>query len=473
MLHDVRRTTFQNQDVGQSELLDCAGNVAKDEEQPTATALLLQGPIGPFFSRFGKDLEQRGFNVFKINFNGGDRLFCTLKGAFDYTGELSAWGAYLERFIANKSVNRIYLFGDCRAYHRVARDVAKRLNVRVFVFEEGYLRPNFITLEEGGVNGHSQMMGSHLELPEKAFHDSDSTKIRSAFVVCAIFSMIYYCASAWHGKRFSHYQHHRPFEWFSEGSVWVRSIFRKVKYRKRGERQLEDCLATYDGEYFVCPLQVHCDMQVLVHSPFNSIEHFIGEVLSSFAQHAPAQSAIVFKHHPLDRGYSDYTTLIGNLQAELGLHGRVFYVHDVALPPLLQHAAGSVMINSTVGLSSLFHNAPVKVMGNAIYDREGLTFQGPLDQFWNKPGKVDAELFARFRHYLIQNNQLNGNFYVRLNPSDTVGIRWSDQLVAEHCPAADRERTTADPVVNLRVVGGLDTSCRTKATISKNQSKAA
>jgi len=37
--------------------------------------LLLQGPIGPFFSRFGDDLAARGFAVTKINFNGGDRFF--------------------------------------------------------------------------------------------------------------------------------------------------------------------------------------------------------------------------------------------------------------------------------------------------------------------------------------------------------------------------------------------------------------
>ena len=37
--------------------------------------LLLQGPVGPFFWRFAKDLEQAGAQVFKVNFNGGDLLF--------------------------------------------------------------------------------------------------------------------------------------------------------------------------------------------------------------------------------------------------------------------------------------------------------------------------------------------------------------------------------------------------------------
>ena len=94
--------------------------------------LMLQGPVGPFFSRFSRDLETRGFNVFKINFNGGDGFFYRRKRTISYTGKLKDWEFYLERLIRNREIGRIYLFGDCRSYHRIARDVAERLGVRVF-----------------------------------------------------------------------------------------------------------------------------------------------------------------------------------------------------------------------------------------------------------------------------------------------------------------------------------------------------
>jgi len=32
--------------------------------------LMLQGPVGPFFYRFSKKLQNAGANVYKINFNG-------------------------------------------------------------------------------------------------------------------------------------------------------------------------------------------------------------------------------------------------------------------------------------------------------------------------------------------------------------------------------------------------------------------
>lgn len=397
-------------------------------------ALLLQGPIGPFFARFAEDLEARGFRVTKVNFNGGDRLFYRRPGAIDYGGTLDDWESWLERLVINREVGRIYVFGDCRAYHRIARDVARRNGVRLFVFEEGYIRPNFITLEENGVNGLSSMMEAPVSLeptgvalPEEIPHPG------RVFPVTAAYSILYYWASAAARRSFPHYRHHRPSDCIAEGARWIRSGFRKWRYARR-ERHVPSTLADeFAGNYFVCPLQVHCDMQVVVHSDFNSIEHFIGEVLASFREHAPSTKAIVFKHHPLDRGYTDYTTLFANLAAELGLQGRVFYVHDLCLPSLLRQAQGTVLINSTVGMSSLFHGTPVKTLGKAIYDMPGLTYEGSLDTFWNVDAEVDPEIFGAFRDNLVARNQLNGNFYRRIGTArEGTGIVWSAQLEREH-----------------------------------------
>ena len=173
-------------------------------------------------------------------------------------------------------------------------------------------------------------------------------------------------------------------------------------------------------------------MQVMEHSDFNSIEQFIGDVLASFTKHAKSNKAIVFKHHPLDRGYKDYTELFDGLVAELGLEGRVFYVHDTCLPTMLKHAQGTVLINSTVGLSSLFHGAPVKVLGRAIYDVPGLTNQESLDEFWHCERYVDSAMFKKFRSFLIKRNQLNGNLYRRIGKSEATGVVWSGKLLTMH-----------------------------------------
>ena len=429
---------MQNSAASRSADTEPVSQTSRSAVPMSKNALLLQGPIGPFFSRFANDLTSGGFNVTKVNFNGGDRLFYRGKSTLgtdtlDYAGTPEEWEAWIERVLVNCAIGRVYLFGDCRSYHKVARAVAKRLNIRVFVFEEGYIRPNFITLEEDGVNGHSDMM-SHLskELPLPGTLPEELQQPGYIFQITAIYSMLYYMASAAQHKRFVHYRHHRPFGCLAEGGRWIRSGMRKLKYARSGKSVVKDILSQYDGNYFFCPLQVHCDMQVTVHSNFNSIEHFIGDVLASFCEHADSNKAIVFKHHPMDRGYKDYTDLFDSLVAKLGLQGRVFYVHDACLPTLLKHAQGTVLINSTVGLSSLFHGTPVKTLGKAIYDVPGLTVQKPLDEFWSCARKVNGKLFRRFRSFLIHKNQLNGNLYRRVSSKGATGILWSEELAAMH-----------------------------------------
>jgi len=142
------------------------------ETERTDSILFLQGPVGPFFSRIAKDFTQRGFTVHKINFNGGDKLFFRGENVVDYEGTPDQWSDYLKTFVEKNGISRIYVFGDCRFYHRIAKHIASSASIGFYVFEEGYVRPNYITLESGGVNGYSQLMNgatsvsyTHLTLP--------------------------------------------------------------------------------------------------------------------------------------------------------------------------------------------------------------------------------------------------------------------------------------------------------------------
>ena len=50
------------------------------------------------------------------------------------------------------------LYGDVRPIHAEAVARAKAAGIMVHVFEEGYLRPYWVTYERGGSNGHSRLM---------------------------------------------------------------------------------------------------------------------------------------------------------------------------------------------------------------------------------------------------------------------------------------------------------------------------
>lgn len=388
--------------------------------------LLLQGPIGPFFARLACDLKSAGAEVHKINFNGGDWLFYPC-GARSYRGRMEDWPAFFERMLDSLQIDVVFLFGDCRPIHRAAHEIAHDRGVEIGVFEEGYVRPDYITLERYGVNGHSQIpQNPDFYLEYEPLNIPKAMPVGNTFPACVLWAMLYYlaCALFWPGYMF--YQHHRPLT-ILEGLPWLRGLVRKRIYALREKGIQQKLASTYSKRFFLVPLQVHNDAQILVHSPFDTVACFIRETVASFARHAPKDTLLVIKHHPMDRGYHDYSGLIAYLGKEYAIAERLCYIHDQHLPTLLNHARGVVVVNSTVGLSALHHKAPLKVCGNALYDIPGLTFQGSLDAFWQQAHAhtIHQALYQRFRSYLIERTQLNGSFYKRLEiPGSEAGLRW-------------------------------------------------
>ncbi|MDJ0761659.1 MAG: capsular biosynthesis protein [Myxococcota bacterium] len=392
--------------------------------------LLLQGPLGPFFKRFANELASHGAHVTKVNFNGGDTLFFPGKQTITYKGNLEEWPEYVSSLIERLSIDVVFLLGDMRPYHRCMREVTKKAGIALYIFEEGYLRPHFITLETGGVNGNSAMPKDseyYLAWASKQETEASILPVRGAFGRSAVYAIMYMTAMTLAKPRYRGYKHHRDTNILYHGLCWSLGSMRKLKYSISESHVLKKLTSRFSGGYFLFPLQVHNDYQ-FEHSPYASVEACITEVVASFAETAPKEKLLVIKHHPADRPYRNYSKFIGDLTAQLGVKDRVFYVHDLHLPTLLKHALGTVLMNSTVGLSSLHHGTPVKVMGEAVYDFDGLTFGGTLNDFWHNPGWVDNRVYRAFRSWLLANNQANGSFYRRLvRLKKGTGVRWFER----------------------------------------------
>lgn len=376
--------------------------------------LMLQGPMGTFFNRVAAWLDDQGIAVKKINFSGGDWLFHRKLDAVDYKGELALFPLFLRDFLLAHDIDGLLCFGDCRSYHAAAKKVADALGVPFFVFEEGYVRPDYITLECGGVNAYSAMPRTAAFY--RALPDVEIPQPQPAcpqFGRAAWASMFYYAASRVLKPMYPHYRHHKILSVRYEARNWCRSWVRKHLNRWRDRPVFERIQGELDGKYFAVALQVYNDSQVCTHSQYKDVRDFIHDVLVSFAAHAHDDHHLVFKHHPMDRGQRDYRKLLARLSTLHGVADRVHYVHDVHLPTLLRRSRGVVTINSTVGLSALYHGRLLKVMGRAMYDMEGLTFQGELSNFWGAPMQCDREMWQRYRNYLISQTQLNGAFYGR------------------------------------------------------------
>lgn len=381
--------------------------------------LLLQGPVGPFFRQFAAWLRSRVTAVWKINFNGGDWYYYHDADAVDFLGEVEAWPEFLRNFMQRHQISKVFLFGDCRMYHRLAVEVCRSLQVPVMIFEEGYIRPDFITLEEGGVNAYSSLPRDpafYQALPD--LPEPESKPALTQFRLVAWQASVYYWFGSLMSWRYRRYEHHKNFNPVRKGLFWVLAGIRKLMYLAKDRKLTQHLTTACSRRYFLVPLQVRTDSQVMVHSHYPDIRAFISEVMLSFARHAPQDKLLVFKHHPIDRGFEHYGTFIRKLAKTHGIQDRVIYAHELHLPSCLNHACGVVVINSTVGLSALLHHTPVKTLGHAIYDMEGLTCQRSLDEFWQNPGAVSEVLHRKFRRYLIEKTQLNGSFYGRFPFAD-------------------------------------------------------
>ncbi|EQA97775.1 capsule biosynthesis protein [Sphingobium indicum] len=374
------------------------------------TFLFLQGPHGPFFAMLAEALRARGHRALRININGGDKVDWPGEGATDYRGTFRNWPIFFDDHIVHHGVTDLILYGDCRPYHASAHKMARLRNLRVHVVEEGYIRPDFLTLQEDGVNGNSTLpLDPEWYLEQaRALPPEDNGRepqIPSTFRQRAFNTGRNGMASALMRPAFPFYRTHRPNSFLWETVGW----FKKLNLRKaeRGKSR-EQWSAVCDRPYFALPLQLDSDYQIRVHSPFGTMRAALRFVIKSFAAHAPANTALVVKRHPLDPGLVAWGRLTRRLAARYGVGDRVFYLADWDIAEVVDRSLGVVTVNSTVGTLALNAGKPVVVLGHAVYKVPGVVHRRSLDEFWSAPGAPDMALYSAFRRVLIDRCLIRG-----------------------------------------------------------------
>jgi len=376
--------------------------------------LFLQGNVSQFFQHLGAALADRGHSIHKVNFNGGDQLFWRLPGAVNFHGTIDQWPAYFESLLTEHEITDVILFGDCRPVHRPAIIAAKERHIQVYVLEEGYLRPNWITLERGGVNGFTtlpRLPEDFIRLADRLPDVKEGSSIENSFARRAVEDVLYHIVRLLMHWRFPHYQFHAPVDPFIEYWGWVkRFVMRRFK---RDDFSGVYALTKTGQPYYLFPLQLDSDYQVRVHSKFKRIEPALEQVIRSFSKCAPVDSMLIVKSHPLDSGLCDWKALVAKLAAKHNAADRVFYIEHEDLVGLVKRAKGVVTINSTVGSVALHFKRPLIALGEAIYDVEGLTFQFSLNRFWKEATPPQADVFAAFQKVLVHHCLVRGSFFSR------------------------------------------------------------
>ncbi len=375
--------------------------------------LFMQGHATPFYLHLGHALAQAGHHVSRINVCGGDREFWGDWQAQDFSGKFQDLGDFITETIHAHECGDLVLYNDCRPCNAIAIAKARALGLRIHVFEEGYLRPNWLTLEQDGINGHTRLpddpqwyLDTAATLPPFDMGQPVGAGLRNRIV----YDFRWQWANYRHMARYPHYRTHRPYPIWAEYATWVPRLA-TLKLHGASVRRIVEQMISGGRRFFLFPLQLDTDSQIRIHSPFGRLSTAIQAVMTDFARHAPGDTHLVIKNHPLDNGWINYRRLVHRLADDLDLAGRVHFIDGGDLNALLDCALGTVTVNSTVGLTALDRGRPVIALGQAVFAMPGLTFQGSLAQFWHDPGTPDARLLDAYRRVVLHSVLINGNFY--------------------------------------------------------------
>jgi capsular polysaccharide export protein len=360
----------------------------------------------------GQRLAGAGHGVRRINFNGGDKLYWRGPEATDYRGTLKGWPVFLDRYLDRAPATDIVLFGDCRPLHAAAIQVARARGMQIHVFEEGYIRPDYVTVEAEGVNGHSTLPRNPEEylraaraLAAAAGASADRLLLRPARARGSDLQSRQLPADA----LVPGYRTHRPWHILVEYIGWAARLLRKpsgMRQIERDDRSAERRRAAL----LRLPLQLDCDYQIRVHSGFGASSRRssmcwppsrrMRRPMRAGGEGPPARQR-------LDRLGEAHAAVA----AKLGISDRVLFAAWADIDPIVRAARGVVTVNSTTGTLALRYGVPTIVLGDAVYNIPRITHQTGLAAFWSKPQAPEAEVFDAFRRVLVDRCLIHGGYF--------------------------------------------------------------
>ncbi|MFE3836484.1 capsule biosynthesis protein [Pseudogemmobacter sonorensis] len=418
--------------------------------------LMLQGPHGPFFSRLGRMLTRAGAEVWRVGFNRGDRAFWHDRASFiAFRGHPDDWPATFARILSEKAITDLVLYGDTRPIHARAIAIAREMGVTIHVFEEGYLRPYWVTYERGGANGHSRLMETSVEEMRTALARADMDMpdaparwgdMRQHMFWGAIYHW-FVMAGFWD---FRNFRPHRALTVRQEFLLYLRRLVLLPFHAL--ERRIATWRIRHGGfPYHLVILQLEHDASFRDHSPFSTMAEFLALVVEGFAQGAAPHHHLVFKAHPLEDGRVPVKREIYRLARQYGVAHRVQFVRGGKLAALLNHARSAVTVNSTAGQQALWRGLPLRAFGRAVYSKPEFVSSQPAERFFAHPTRPDTRAYRDYRHYLLETSQVAGGFYSSRGRRELLR-QVVDMMLSDQDPYDALLSGSAAPRQQLRVV---------------------
>ena len=417
--------------------------------------LFLQGPHGPWFHRLGQLLRAAGAKVWRVGFNLGDRIFWPGPGYIAFQDDHDRWPDACADLMARHRITDLVLYGDTRPIHAQAVALARLRGITVHVFEEGYLRPYWVTYERGGSNGNSRLMSMSLPAMQAALEkvDQDLPDTPATWGDMRqhmVWGALYHGCVALGFRAYRNFRPHRALTVGQEFRLYLKRLVLMPVHRI--ERQLATRRIRQGGfPYHLAILQLEHDASFRDHSPFASITEFLALVVAGFARGAPRHHHLVFKAHPLEDGRTPLLPEIRRLATLHGLTGRVHFVRGGKLAELLNDARSAVTVNSTAGQQALWRGLPLRTFGTAVYAKPEFVSTQALEDFFAAPDRPDSRAYRSYRQFLLETSQVVGGFYSSRGRRALLR-QVVDLMLAPHDPYEALISGTAAPRQQFRVV---------------------
>ncbi len=418
--------------------------------------LVLQGPHGPFFAQLAQHMRDTGAKVWRVGFNQGDRLFWPDGASFlPYRKTAEQWPDWIAQIYDDRNITDLVLYGDTRPIHAEAIAIAKTRGILVHVFEEGYLRPHWVTYERGGANGYSRLLETSLSEMQSALEKLDlelpAAPTRWGDLRQHVFyGFLYHAAVLLANRQYRHFRPHRALTVGQEFRLYLTRLMLMPVYAL--QRVIATQRVKYGGfPYHLVLLQLEHDASFQKHGPFANGTEFLEQCVKAFADGAESHHHLVFKAHPLEDGRVRQRTEMKKLAQKYGIEKRVHYIRGGKLAELLDHTRSVVTVNSTAAQQALWRGLPLKAFGQAVYSKPEFVSDQTLDLFFAAPQRPDSKAYRAYRHFLLETSQITGGFYAS-RARRRLLRQVIDMMLAPDDPYDALSRGTAHTRHHLRLV---------------------
>ena len=310
----------------------------------------------------------------------------------------------LDKYIEDKGIDTVIVYTGSSMIEQLLLYLVKEKSLETIFIEEGYFRPDTVTVDLKGINYNSSIprevdfyknYNLKEETADKFSIDKNVKKMKK----------IKRKVVNYFGMYLGYLDEHKV----NSLSGYIKQEYYLDRFRRSKTEKFD-----YSEEYIFIPFQVHSDTQILFHSPkINDMEELVEVCMKGIREYNRVTGRnlkAVFKEHPKDIGLISYKEMYKKYEKD----SDIIFLKKADMNKLIDNSQMVITINSTVGIESLIKNKKVIVLGNAFYDLEGITFNCKNPVFLSNviedafSRELDADLVKKYLNYLRYEYNVEG-----------------------------------------------------------------